>query len=112
MVDAWAAQQADADTKPITLAFALAGLYLHVEKGLTGRQVQQMHMLMAKRQRDWPRFVLPEKRGDITVEWVMSHLPGPGRDRAINEWCCSVWEVFRSNRDAVIELLRICGIEG
>ncbi len=40
IVDAFAAQTADEHTRPIKLTFALAGLYLHVEKGFTGRQVQ------------------------------------------------------------------------
>ena len=36
VVDAYAAQTARASTKPITLAFALVGLYLHLEKNQTG----------------------------------------------------------------------------
>jgi uncharacterized protein DUF5946 len=43
VVDAFAAQSADDTTKPITLTFALVGLYLHVEKGRTGRRVQLVH---------------------------------------------------------------------
>ncbi len=48
VVDAFAAQQADESTKPITLTFALVGLYLQVEKGRTGRRVQLVHMQLAK----------------------------------------------------------------
>src|SRR5438067_3221775 len=47
VVDAYAAQTARASTKPITLAFALVGLYLHLEKNQTGKQVQRVHMLLA-----------------------------------------------------------------
>ncbi|HXG53369.1 MAG TPA: DUF5946 family protein, partial [candidate division Zixibacteria bacterium] len=36
VVDAWAAQHADEQTKPIRLTFALVGLYLHVERGFSG----------------------------------------------------------------------------
>jgi hypothetical protein len=43
LVDAYAAQTADEQTKPIELVFALAGLYLHIEKGFTGREVQRAH---------------------------------------------------------------------
>lgn len=37
VVDSWTAQHADEQTKPISLTFALVGLYLHVEKGFSGR---------------------------------------------------------------------------
>lgn len=37
VVDAWIAQNADGQTKPIALAFALAGLYLHVERAWAAR---------------------------------------------------------------------------
>jgi len=52
------AQHADTGTKPIGLTFALAGLYLHVECGFTGRHVQRAHMVMGERKRTWPAFVL------------------------------------------------------
>lgn len=39
VVDAYTAQHADAQTKPIAITFALAGLYLVVEKNYTGKQV-------------------------------------------------------------------------
>lgn len=111
VVDAWAAQQADDSTKPITLAFALAGFYLHIEKGLTGRQVQRMHMRMARRRRDWPRFPLPDDRGAIAVEQVVAQPPGPARNEAIEAWCRSVWNAYHASRQEVIDMLRGCGIE-
>jgi hypothetical protein len=45
-VDAFAAQSADEETRPITLVFALVGLYLLMEKGYSGREVQRAHMRM------------------------------------------------------------------
>src|SRR3954453_23804420 len=56
VVDAFAAQDADGDDKPIRLTFALVGLYLHVERGYTGRQVQLAHMALARQKRAWPKF--------------------------------------------------------
>src|SRR5262249_34900967 len=44
VVDAFAAQNSGEHDKPIRLTFALVGLYLHVERGLSGRQVQRAHM--------------------------------------------------------------------
>src|SRR5258708_288507 len=48
IVDAYAAQHATKETKPIKITFALVGLYLMAEKGYTGRQVQQAHMQLAR----------------------------------------------------------------
>ena len=48
VVDAYSAQHADANTKPITLVFALIGLYLYVERGYSGKQVQRLHMAMGR----------------------------------------------------------------
>jgi hypothetical protein len=44
VVDAWAAQHATAKSKPINIAFALLGLYLHLEHGFSGREVQLAHI--------------------------------------------------------------------
>src|SRR5689334_22985565 len=40
MVDAYAAQHANVYSKPISVAVALAGLSLHLERGYSGRQVR------------------------------------------------------------------------
>src|SRR5262249_16749859 len=40
LVDAFTAQYASEQTKPIALTFSLVGLYLLVERQFTGRQVQ------------------------------------------------------------------------
>jgi hypothetical protein len=110
VVDAWAAQHADERTRPISLTFALVGLYLHVEKGLSGRQVQRVHMELASRKRDWPSFPLPRERGAVTASEVMAASAGPERDRTIDAWCASVWEAFSESRHAVAELLEQYGI--
>ena len=105
VLDAWVAQHAGAGTKPIGLTFALAGLYLHVEHGFTGRQVQRAHMTMGRRKRPWPAFALPVERGDVRVKHVLAAPPGHERDAAIAAWCASVWNAFRENRAAVAALL-------
>jgi hypothetical protein len=110
VVDAFAAQEADENTKPIALTFALAGLYLHVEKGLSGRQVQLAHMKMAQRKRQWPAFSLPRNRGTITAADVLKTTAGVERDQAIDAWCASVWDAFGGNRDAVVRLLAEYGL--
>ncbi len=110
VVDAWAAQQADEQTKPIALTFALVGLYLHLEKEFTGRQVQRAHMALGRHRRGWPAFDLPHDRGSITAGHVIAAPPGPERDQAIDAWCASVWNAFRVSRVAVAELLERHGI--
>lgn len=110
VVDAYAAQHADKDSKPIGVTFALAGLYLHVERGLSGRQVQLAHMRMAKAKRSWPEFSLPVDRGPVTAGEVMDAPPGPERDREIHRWCASVWKSLSENRERVTALLKELGI--
>jgi hypothetical protein len=105
VVDAFTAQHADEQTKPIALTFALIGLYLHVEKQLSGTQVQRAHMDLARHKRHWPKFPLPESRGSISAADVMATPEGVVRDQAIHAWCASVWQAFRACRRAVAELL-------
>ena len=110
VVDAWVAQHADERTKPLGLTFALVGLYLHVEKGYSGRQVQRAHMFLARRKSAWPSFPLPEERGSVSAADVIAAEPGPERNRAIHSWCVSVWESFRESHRAVAELLKLRGV--
>jgi hypothetical protein len=112
VVDAFAAQDASETDKPMRLAFALVGLYLLVEKGHTGRQVQQAHMQLARRKQSWPTFPLPQDRGSMTADDVLVAPPGPERDRLIHDWCASVWDAFRNSHSRVIELLKQNGIAG
>lgn len=104
VVDAWAAQSADENTKPIGITFALVGLYLLIEKGFTGREVQRAHMALAREKRPWPRFMLPPFRGAMTPAGVMAKPEGDERDRAIHAWAASVWEAYRDSHAAVREL--------
>lgn len=106
VVDAFVAQHADENTKSIAIAFALVGLYLHVEKGFTGQQVQRAHMELAKEKRAWPAFKLPVDRGSMKVVDVAAVPAGPERDRAIHEWCVSVWRACSEQHSSVTELLR------
>ncbi len=105
VVDAFAAQRADRDTRPITLVFALVGLYLLTERNFSGRQVQRVHMLLARRRRQWPSFDIPGHRGDISVNDVMAADPGATRDQLIKEWAASVWEAYRASRDKLVALV-------
>jgi hypothetical protein len=105
IVDAYAAQHAGEETKPITIAFALAGLYLHHEKGFSGKEVQRAHMKLAGNKKHLPLFELPGQRGEITVADVMCHAPGIDRDQAIERWTASVWNAWKDSHARVAEWL-------
>jgi hypothetical protein len=105
IVDAYTAQNASADTKPIALNFALLGLYLYIEKDYTGREVQQFHVKMSQRKKDWPKIAIPDKRGSITITEVLNATPGPQREDAIREWCKSVWKAYEESRQVIIDLV-------
>jgi uncharacterized protein DUF5946 len=110
VVDAHGAQHATADDKPIRLAFALIGLYLQLERGFTGRQVQRVHKLLGDRTHSWRTFPLPANRGAMTAADVMAVPDGPARDAAIEAWCRSVWSAYAASKPAVEALLRDHGV--
>lgn len=103
VVDAFTAQTANINTKKIGLFFALAGLYLTVEKDYTGRQVQLAHMKMSNRKDLIPNLTVPIDKGSITLEHVLLAPEGELRDQAIREWCASVWNAYFKERDVVIK---------
>jgi hypothetical protein len=106
VVDAFAAQYADENTKPITLTFALIGLYLHIEKNNSGKEVQKAHMKLAKHRKRRLIFNLPEDRGDVTISDVISAPQGSKRDRVMSKWCASVWEAYGESHEKVADLVQ------
>jgi hypothetical protein len=106
VVDVHIAQGATATNPPsIGAIFSLAGLYLHVEKGFTGTQVQNAHRVMGKVKRSWPDIIWPTQRGNMTASDVLAMPAGQERDEAIHEWCKQVWAAFGENRAMVVSLL-------
>lgn len=104
LVDAFAVQNADEHTKAIAIAFGLFGLFLHIERGYSGREVQRAHMRLAGRRKQWPRFELPRERGDVGAADVLAAQPGPERDEAIERWCGSVWQACEAIQQQVRDL--------
>ncbi len=109
VVDAFMAQHADERTKPIGLTFAWS-VSTCMWKAVHGQQVQLIHMKLGRRKQSWPRFPLPDDRGAMTALDVMAFPAGPERDKAIDAWCVSLWDVFRSSRGTIVELLVRNGI--
>jgi hypothetical protein len=106
IVDAYTAQCADENSKPIGITFPLIGLYLYIEKDFSGNQVQQAHVQLAKKRKRWPTFKLPDGQGEITARDVLAAPPGHERDDAIRAWCASVWEAWQESQQQVRDLVR------
>jgi Family of unknown function (DUF5946) len=106
IVDAYQAQSANENTKPIALTFALVGLYLYLEKSYTGKQVQQAHVTMSQNKKPWPKIELPLQRGTITVLNVLTAEPGQERDMMIKEWCASVWQAYKASHSTISALVK------
>ena len=104
-VDAFGAQTAGDETKPVAITMALVGLYLHNERGMSGEAVQDAHVSLAKTGPPWPRFPLPEDRGDVRVADVLAAPPGPERDAVIDRWNAAVWKACRACRPQIEALL-------
>lgn len=104
VVDAFAAQDATPNDKPIRLAFALVGLYLHVERGFSGREVQRAHMKLCRTRQAWPTFSIPENRGKIDANTVLAAATNE-REGMIRNWTTSVWQAFADQRDTIEKLL-------
>jgi hypothetical protein len=105
VVDAYGAQHVRPSPSTIGAAFALAGLYLAVERRFPGRQVQKLHVLMARASKQWPRFDPPEDLGPLTVGDVLAVEAGPPRDEAIMRWSASVWTAWSGKHDRVREMV-------
>ena len=107
VVDAFAAQHATEDSKPIGVAFALIGLYLHLERGShrAGRSSRRTCASGGGDANGRPSSS-PRTRGEITIHDVVAVAPGPERDRAIDDWCASVWQAWSGSHERVVALLR------
>jgi hypothetical protein len=104
-VDAYAAQHYGPPVKPITITFALVGLYLANERSFTGRQVQRTHMALARRRGDWPAFPPVTARAALTVGDVVDY-PVPELAAAIRRWSGAVWAIWRHEQGTIAGLLR------
>jgi hypothetical protein len=110
VVDAQQAQTATEDSKSMGVVFSLVGLYLHVERGWTGADVQKAPQKLARQKREWPTIQLQQQRGSFTAIEVMAAPAGAERDAAIERWCEIVWKAFSDSRDTIVRLVAENGI--
>lgn len=104
IVDAYTIQTASENTKPIAIVYALAGLYLHVVKNYTGKQVQSAHIIMSKKSKEFPTISLPDDKGSIHIKEVLSFTDPIKRDLHIHKWCVSIWEACSAQHALIIEI--------
>jgi len=109
-VDAYGAQHSGGATKPITTAFSLVGLYLALERGYTGRQVQRAHQQLAKLNLTWPAFELPSVRYEITVADVLAAEDDPSRHEKLMEWAKCAWDAWRHQQEWTRSICSQCGL--
>jgi hypothetical protein len=105
VVDAYAAQHAADNPKPIATTAGLIGLHLFVEKGRTGRQAQRAHMELGNRMKEWPALAPPREPAAVNVATVLAARAGEPRDRAIEDWARAVWESWKHEHGRIRELL-------
>ena len=102
-VDAYGAQHAGGKTRNITVYFGLIGLYLALEQGFSGKQVQAVHMHLAQVRRVWPLLKPPARPACLTVMDVLKAPDGPEKDAMIRQWMTAVWESWGDRRQLVWE---------
>jgi hypothetical protein len=100
-VDTYAAQHYGGRMKPITIAFALIGLYFAIEHGYSGKQVQRVHTLLARQNQNWVPLKPPHKSNSLTVCDVLNELPGVKRDNMLRNWMVDVYECWEHQHDWV-----------
>jgi hypothetical protein len=103
-VDSYGAQHVGPRMAPITIAFALNGLYLVLERGWTGLQVREAHGYLANTVDRWPTFTPPEQVGDLTV-FDLSMASSPTEHiEILQRWAHMVWASWEHVHRQVIDM--------
>lgn len=95
-VDAYQAQHCPRGAQR-TLVFSLAGLYLVMEKGRTGRQVQQVHAELARTRHPLPLVEPVDASGAGTVAEALARIPRDGLLTAVQGWAGQVWNAYATS---------------
>ena len=111
-VDAYAAQHAPregaAGVPPISVAYALVGLHLALDRGMAGVEVRGVHQRMGRPDLTWPRLPRPARTGAMTVFEVAAAgaMVGSvdGHATAVRAWAADVWQAWTAQHAAVAAL--------
>jgi len=106
VTDVYGAQHSGGITKNITTAFSLIGLYLTLEQGYSGWQVQQAHMELAAQRKEWPRLEPPSQMGRLNVLDVLLADEGSERQEQLWEWAREVWQSWQQSHEWVKTTVR------
>jgi hypothetical protein len=86
------------DVPPISVAYALVGLHLALDRGASGIEVRTAHQRMGKPDPSWPRLPTPERTGGMTVFDVAAAgaMIGSvtGHAEAVRAWATAVWQAW------------------
>jgi hypothetical protein len=111
-VDTYAAQHAPrdpgGDRPPIGVAYALVGLHLALDRGLSGFEVRAAHQRMGRPDPSWPLLPAPASTGtmtilDVATAGTMVDSPS-GHARAVRAWAADVWQAWSAEHAAVAAL--------
>jgi Family of unknown function (DUF5946) len=111
-VDAYAAQHAPrevgVDLPPISVAYALVGLHLALDRGVSGIEVRAAHQRMGRPDPSWPRLPTPERTGvmtvfDVAAAGAMVGSVG-GHAKAVRAWAVAVWQAWAAEHATVAAL--------
>ena len=105
-IDAYEVQHAGGRTRPITVMFGLIGLYLALEKGYSGRQVQLAHMKIGKTRRNWPILEPPSQPAELTVMDVLRAETDEEKEKMLMRWASSVWMIWEPRHRFVREITK------
>jgi hypothetical protein len=105
-VDAYAAQHVGPRMRPMTVCFALNGLYLVLERGWSGIAARDAHGHLARTvaREVWPSFEAPAGAGQLTVLDVALTDHAQAQAAAIEAWGRSVWATWSHVHDVVREM--------
>ena len=95
MVDTYAAQHVGERTPAMSAAFALIGLHLALELGMTGIEVRNCHQYLARHFREWPRYERSSDTGSLTVMDVAKAHSVRARSELMVGWAAAVWSSWR-----------------
>jgi hypothetical protein len=111
-VDAYAAQHAPrevgGDLPAISVAYAVVGLHLALDRGLSGLEVRAAHQRMGRPDPSWPRLPAPARTGAMTVFDVAAAgaMVGSvaGHAEAVRAWTAAVWQAWAAEHATVAAL--------
>jgi hypothetical protein len=111
-VDAYAAQHAPrevgVDLPPISVAYALVGLHLALDRGLSGLEVRAAHQRMGRPDPSWPRLPTPARTGAMTVFDVAAAgaMVGSvaGHAKAVRAWGAAVLPALAAEHTTIVAL--------